>query len=138
MTLRARLDASRLRMRETGAVLRRAMAAHGAAVNAFENLFNTAQTEALTTLSPGSYVESEHRRAHRPGRQPKIDADLELQAFLAARVDHMTFYELEAAVAQAFPEPRRVRKSAIHAWWQRTRDKTRPSGNHLTQTDGPG
>ncbi len=59
---------------------------------------------------------SEHRRQHRMGRPPKIDNDPELQAFIMARIDRMTYVQLADAIATHFPEPRRVGKSAIHAW----------------------
>lgn len=62
----------------------------------------------------------EHRRAHRPGKPRKIDSDTELRAFIEARIDRMTFIELEDAIAERFPPERRVRKSAIHAWWTST------------------
>ncbi|KHQ53004.1 hypothetical protein [Mameliella alba] len=62
-----------------------------------------------------------HRRAHRPGRPAKIDTDAELRAFILARIDALTFPQLEAEVAKAFPPARRVRKSAIHAWWTKHR-----------------
>jgi hypothetical protein len=65
------------------------------------------------------------RRDHRPGRAPKIASDPELEAFVAARVDTMTFHQLEAAVAAAFPPARRVGKSAIHASWAATRGPRR-------------
>ena len=65
---------------------------------------------------------SVHRRLHRPHRPPKIDLDPELQAFIPARIDHMTFVELEAAVAARFPPERNVGKSAIHQWWRKARD----------------
>lgn len=65
----------------------------------------------------------EHRRAHRPGRPSKIDSDTELRAFIEARIDSMTFIELEAAIAGRFPAQRRVKKSTIHRWWQQVTGK---------------
>lgn len=59
----------------------------------------------------------EHRRAHRPGRPARIDVDRDLRAFILARIDRLTFDQLEDAVAEAFPPARRIGKSAIHAWW---------------------
>lgn len=69
---------------------------------------------------------TEHRRRHRPGRPAKIDTDPELAAFIAARIDRLTFEEIADAVAEAFPPARRVRKSAIHAWWQRQQERRTP------------
>jgi hypothetical protein len=69
-----------------------------------------------------------HRRAHRPGRPRKIDSDTELRAFIEARIDRMTFVDLEAEIAKNFPPDRRVRKSAIHAWWTSTQKGSRYNG----------
>ena len=66
-----------------------------------------------------------HRRNHRPGRPPKIEADPELQAFISARIDRLTFVEIAASVVDAFPPNRRVGKSAIHAWWKRSNRRIR-------------
>ena len=83
-----------------------------------------------STLATPSFAPrpgTDHRSAHRPGQPRKIDSDPELQAFIAARVNAMTFVEIAAEVAAAFLPARHVRKSAIQAWWQRT--KRRPSTN---------
>ncbi|WP_323772057.1 hypothetical protein [Antarctobacter sp.] len=70
----------------------------------------------------------DYRRQHRPGRPAKIDADAELRAFILARIDALTFPQLEDEVAKAFPEERRVRKSAINDWWLKHRkDQTAKS-----------
>ncbi|WP_141194961.1 hypothetical protein, partial [Maliponia aquimaris] len=45
----------------------------------------------------------DHRRAHRPGLPARIDADAELRAFILARIDALTFPQLEGEVAKAFP-----------------------------------
>ncbi|GLK64063.1 hypothetical protein GCM10017635_15340 [Paracoccus kondratievae] len=46
----------------------------------------------------------QHVAAHRPGRPGKIASDSELRAFVEARLSHMTFAEIEAAVtAQVAP-----------------------------------
>ncbi|MCJ1903361.1 MULTISPECIES: hypothetical protein [Paracoccus] len=61
----------------------------------------------------------QHVAAHRPDRPGKIALDPELRAFVEARLSHMTFAEIEAAVAAHFPPDRRTSLSAIHRWWQR-------------------
>jgi hypothetical protein len=68
---------------------------------------------------------SEHRRGHRPGRPPIIATDPALQAFIAARLDRMSFEEIAADVTRHFPKERRVGKSAIHAWYQSNRKGAR-------------
>ena len=82
---------------------------------ALNGRFNAVETE----LPPAA----EHRRKHRSGRVPKIDADPELAAFLEVRIDRMTFQELAAAVREAFPKERWVAKSSIHLWWSRSHGK---------------
>ena len=76
---------------------------------------------AVEALPDPTAPPTEHRRAHRPGKPRKLDADAELQAFVRARIDRMTFDEIAAAVADHFPPDRRVAKSAIHDWWKRNR-----------------
>ncbi len=87
---------------------------------AVERIVHEASNTPFTTPLPTAAA-TEHRREHRMGRVSKIDADPELRAFVAARVDHHTFVEMADAVAAAFPPERRIGKSAIHAWWQRNR-----------------
>lgn len=69
---------------------------------------------------------TEHRREHRPGRAPGrapgIDTDPALEAFIRSRLDKLTFVEIAADVAALSRPERRIGKSAIHAWWVRTRD----------------
>jgi hypothetical protein len=50
---------------------------------------------------------AEHRRQHRPGHPARLDADAELRAFVLARLDAMTYHQLEAAVAATFPPDRK-------------------------------
>lgn len=66
-------------------------------------------------------VEATHRREHRMGRPAKIDADSELQAFVTARLDTMTFDQIAKEVASHFAPKRRASRSSIHRWWQKTR-----------------
>lgn len=66
-------------------------------------------------------VNAAHRRAHRMGRPAKIAADSELQAFVTARFDTLTFEQIAKEVADNFPPERRVSLSAIHRWWQKTK-----------------
>ncbi|TRD22548.1 hypothetical protein [Palleronia caenipelagi] len=73
----------------------------------------------IGSLPPCSVPVTEHRRQHKSGRPSKINNDPELQAFILARIDRMTFVELASAVADHFPPSRRVGKSAIHAWYRR-------------------
>lgn len=74
----------------------------------------------LETLPEPSAPASEHRRAHRPGMAPKIEQDVELQAFIVARIDRLTFEGIAAEVAQHFPVARRVGRTAIWDWWRKS------------------
>ncbi|MBF9050535.1 hypothetical protein GTA62_15260 [Roseobacter sp. HKCCD9010] len=73
----------------------------------------------LESLPECNVPVTEHRKEHRMGRAPKIDCDPELQAFLIARIDRLTYAQIAQKVAEHFPEPRRVGKSAIHAWFKK-------------------
>ena len=55
------------------------------------------------------------------GRPAKIAVDSELQAFVAARFDTLTFEQIAKEVADNFPPERRVNLSAIHRWWLKTK-----------------
>ena len=59
----------------------------------------------------------EHRRLHRPGRPGKIESDPELQAFIRARADRLTYDQLVAAICDQFPPDRHVSRSTVHKWW---------------------
>ncbi len=82
-------------------------------------LVTTLSTSIQSTVKED--VNAAHRRAHRMGRPAKIAADAELQAFVAARFDTLTFEQIAKEVADNFPPERRVSLSAIHRWWQKTR-----------------
>lgn len=70
---------------------------------------------------------TQHRREHRAGRPAKLDIDLEVQAFVVARVDRLTYSEIAAETATHFPKLRRVGKSAIQSWWTRPDVKSGPA-----------
>ncbi len=89
------------------------------AITAFEQALQQGVQDGLDTIPPATVVASEHRRLHRPSNAPKIDGDPDLQAFILARIDRMTFVDIAADVARHFPEGRRVGKSAIYEWWRK-------------------
>lgn len=64
---------------------------------------------------------TEHRREHRMGPVPKIDSGPELQTFILARIDRMTYAQLAQDAVEHFPEPRRAAKSTIYNWIKRQR-----------------
>lgn len=93
---------------------------------ALERLRDASVQIEVSHLPPCDAPPSEHRRLHRPGVQPKIDADPELQAFILARLDRLTFKSIAAEVAEYFPPTRRVGRSAIHEWSRRRRHRRAP------------
>lgn len=54
------------------------------------------------------------------GRPAKIEADAELKAFVAARLDTLTFDQIAIEVAAHFTLPA-ARRSSIHRWWLKHR-----------------
>jgi hypothetical protein len=96
----------------------------GDADTALNDLLNTLSTVVQTPLKKDPHAA--HRRAHRVGQPAKIEADSELRAFIAARVDTLAFDQISEEVGENFIPQRRVSRSSIHRWWQKTR------------TNGPG
>ncbi len=118
-------DDSREKLAEAMAELRASHAAQARAITALEAAIEASLQQGLNTLPKPSAPISEHRREHRPGPPPKIAGDPELQAFIVARIDRMTFDEIAAEVAQHFPPRRRVGKTAIWEWWRKSHDGDR-------------
>jgi hypothetical protein len=121
MTIRTELALAVRKLSELEALLRTSQEARTQASAALQRVFEEAEKGGSAALDPGAFPLTEHRLAHRPGRPPRIDSDPELQAFIAARIDRMTFVQIAEAIAGHFPSSRRVGKSAIHAWWQRNK-----------------
>lgn len=109
----------RQKLTEAMAELQAGRAALGRAGTALEEALQAIVQAGMNALPCPTVPVTEHRRAHRMGRAPKIDGDPELQTFIAARIDRLTFAEIAAEVAQHFPPACRVGKSAIHDWWKR-------------------
>jgi hypothetical protein len=74
-----------------------------------------------TPLLPCDVPITEHRAAHRFGRPARLDVDAELRAFVLSRIERLTYPEIEAEIARHFPPARRIRKSALQAWWSKRR-----------------
>lgn len=123
MNLRTELDLARLKIKAAGSLLQAAHNEFEQAEIALNTAIKSAFKGGLRALEPSQIAVSEHRRLHRPGKQAVIDGDPELRAFIEARIDALTFKEIEQAVAKEFPKERRVKKSAIHSWWTRNRRK---------------
>lgn len=70
------------------------------------------------TLPQGA---AEHRRAYRSGVPSRIASDPELEAFICARIGHMTFAQILSAVAASFPPRCQTSMSALSRWWKANR-----------------
>ena len=103
------------------AVLLAAGKAQKRATDALDGILSASLDTPLNAPFTPPEHSGDHRREHRAGRPRKLDSDPELRAFVNARIDHMAFSEVAAAVAGHFPPDRRVGKSAIHDWWKRRR-----------------
>lgn len=70
---------------------------------------------------------AQYRRQHRPGTPSKITADPELQAVIRARINTLTYAQIIAELAAAFPPERRVSHSSLARWWQANRPNPKAS-----------
>ncbi|MDT8857170.1 hypothetical protein RNZ50_19465 [Paracoccaceae bacterium Fryx2] len=82
---------------------------------------------ALEAILHGSFIPpaepvsptAEHRRLHKPGTPSRITADPEIEAFVRARLDRMTFDQIVSAVSEHFTPDRHISRSGLHRWWHR-------------------
>lgn len=125
MTVSADLDQAMRKLAEAGELLSTAQALQKDAATCLQRVFDEARNRGLNAFDLEAYPVTDHRRAHRPGRQAKIDQDAALQAFILARIDRMGFVQIAEDVAAHFPPERRVGKSAINEWWHRNRKRVR-------------
>ena len=88
----------------------------------FNTPFNGPSNPAKAPLTRDEVL-AEHRRAHRSGRPSKIESDPELQAFIAARIDRMTFAQIVSEVRTTFPPDRHCSISGLGRWWQKRRSE---------------
>lgn len=110
------------------AELKAAQSAQGRAITRLEMALAEGVRQGVQTLPNAPLPPCEHRREHRMGRPPKIGADPELQTFIAARLDSMTFQQIADDVAANFPSARRVGRDSIHRWYHKTARRTASRG----------
>jgi plasmid stabilization system protein ParE len=104
--------------RQTATLLAAATAQNARVIARLEGAVEAASND--PSIGPSTTdPRAEHRRNHRRGLPSKIIADSELEAFVRARMDRLTFQELADAVAEAFPPHRRAGRSSLHRWWHR-------------------
>ncbi|MCU0905551.1 MAG: hypothetical protein MUE83_17045 [Tabrizicola sp.] len=110
--IRAAIHQAREAARQIGDL----QAANARTIRTLEGALNQAIKGPLNDPSNLPVALAEHRRAHRSGVPSRIDSDPELRAFIRDRIDRMTYKELVAEIAAAFPKDRRVCKSVLSRW----------------------
>ena len=73
----------------------------------------------LNTPKTRAQSQAAHRRAHRPGQPSKIESDPELEAFILARIDTLTYAQIVSEVRTTFPPDRHCSMSGLSRWWQK-------------------
>ena len=86
-----------------------------------ESMREAALQNRLSRLPPCDVPVTDHRREHRMGPVPKIATDPEMQAFILARLDRLTYDQIADEIAAHFPPTRRVHRATVHRWVQRWR-----------------
>lgn len=115
--IRTAIDQARQTALQIG-VLREANAR---TIRTLETAFNQALKEPSSGAETVPVAVAEHRRCHRSGVPPRISTDPELEAFIRARIDRLTFTQIIAEVAATFPPGRRTSLSALSRWWKLNR-----------------
>ncbi len=116
-TIRAAIDKARQTARQIGDL----QAANARTIRTVETALNQAIKGPLNDPSPPLQIAADHRRAHRSGVPARITSDPELEAFVRARIVQITFAQIIAEVADAFPPNRRTSMSAPSRWWRSNR-----------------
>jgi hypothetical protein len=96
-------------------------AANARMIRTLETALNLVLNGALTPSSTVRSILADHRRNHRSGVPSRITSDPELEAFIRARIDSLTFTQIIAEIAAAFPPERRTSLSALSRWWKANR-----------------
>lgn len=115
--IRTALDQARQTALQIG-VLREANAR---TIRTLETVFNQVLNDPSNGAAPVPVAVADHRRCHRSGVPPRIASDPELEAFIRARIDHLTFTKIVAEVAATFPPARRTSLSGLSRWWKANR-----------------
>lgn len=106
---------------QTSAQIAALQAANSRTIDTFKAALKQAVEEPVTGPSTLPQGAAEHRRAHRSGVPSRIASDPELEAFIRARIGHMTFAQLLSEVATSFPPRRQTSMSALSRWWKANR-----------------
>jgi hypothetical protein len=127
MTAHAQIDPATIRTaihqaRDSARQIGDLQAANARTIKTLETALNQSIKGALNNPSTVPLGVTEHRRLHRSGQPSRIASDPELQAFIRARIDTMTFTDIIASIARAFPKERRTSLSALSRWWATQRN----------------
>ncbi len=115
---RADLAAVRLRLRQQKALLQAAIEGNDRCTELVQMVIAKTVGSTFEAPSKCDLPTSKHRAERRRGRVSKIDTDPQLRSFILDRMDKMTYAAMEREITAAFPADRRVKRSAIHTWWQ--------------------
>jgi len=94
-----------------------AKAANKRALTAVQTAIKGDLKQGLDALPVSEITITTHRKEHRTGRPAKIDTAPELQAFIRARIDRLTYLQIEHEIAAYFPPNRGISRSSIQRWW---------------------
>ena len=114
LTIRTAIDQAR----QTALQIDGLRAANARTIRTLEVAFNQALNGVSNLPSTVPPAVAEHRRSHRAGVPARIASDPELEAFIRARIDRLTFTQIVAEVAATFPPERRTSLSALSRWWK--------------------
>lgn len=116
-TIRAAIHQARETARQIGDL----QAANARTIRTLEATLNEVIKGPLNEPSTLPPIAADHRRAHRSGVPARIASDPELEAFIRARIGHLTFAQIVAEVAATFPPTRRTSMSSLSRWWKSNR-----------------
>lgn len=111
-TIREAIDQARQTARQIGDL----QAANARTIRTLEGAFNKAVKAPVNAPITAATAIAEHRRQHRSGVPSRLATDPELETFVRDRIDRLTYKELVAEIAAAFPKDRRVGKSVLCRW----------------------
>ena len=112
-------DAGPEALTEAAAIMDAARVDLGRVAKALQTALEARLKRGVYAPTEARHPAAEHRREHRMGVPAKIASDPELEAFIRARIEHLTFQQLTDEIAAHFPPERRVGRSTVHRWWRK-------------------
>ena len=96
-------------------------AANSCVIKTLESALNQTVNGVLNGPLSAAENNAAHRRAHRKGVLSRIASDPELETFIRARINALTFSEIVKEIHATFPPSRQTSLSAISRWWRANR-----------------